>query len=229
MISKRIKTIASLIEPQESVIDIGCDHCYLLIYLRNNGHQGALMGTELREGPFNNALNNLQAYGYDDIRIIQCDGVQAVDEQMQVAVMSGMGYHTVTHIMENDPAYFENCDRIIIQVNSDVDKLRRWLMENGYAIIDENIIKDYKYYEILTVTKGEMELTEQQITFGPVLLEKRGEIFDEYYNRQIAKYRKVMDSLSQEHPDHALLESKISAMEDLFRQRQLKSADSWEA
>ena len=36
MLNKKLKTIASLIDKNDTVLDIGCDHAYLAIYLKQN-------------------------------------------------------------------------------------------------------------------------------------------------------------------------------------------------
>ena len=36
MLNQKLKVIANLINPQDKVIDIGCDHAYLAIYLKEN-------------------------------------------------------------------------------------------------------------------------------------------------------------------------------------------------
>ena len=125
-----------------------------------------------------------------------------------MAVMAGMGYKTVREIMENDMDYFRNCERIIIQLNHSNDLLRRWLISSGFRITAEKMIKDYKYYEILTVENGDQELTEEEILYGPFLLKERSAEFTAFYTEKIGKLEKVLENLTPEHPDYETVQKK---------------------
>lgn len=208
MISKRIRTIASLIENDKKVIDIGCDHAFLAVVLRQNGHQGEIVCTDLRKGPCQKARENLDLYGYTDIPVIRTPGVQGIEFQADIAVMAGMGFKTVREIIEDDMDYFRSCEKIIIQLNHSNDLLRRWLTESGFAVEDELMIRDYKYYEILTVINADQQLTEDEIIYGPVLLRQRSPEFMAYYEEKAGKLKKVMESLTPEHPDYKTVHKK---------------------
>ena len=140
-------------------------------------------------------------------------GVRGIDFEADVVVIAGMGLTTVTGIISDDPEYFED-KRIIIQINHEMDKLRGWLMENGFMIENEVIIRDYKYYEILTVRKGEMILDDMQIRFGPVLLREKCQVFIDCYTRKAEKLQKIIDSLPQDHPDRDRLIKQLEMIKE---------------
>ncbi|MBQ3385348.1 MAG: SAM-dependent methyltransferase [Erysipelotrichaceae bacterium] len=215
MISKRIKTLAALIESNERVLDVGCDHAFLAVWLKKNGHSGPIACTELREGPRQNALRNLQENGIEDVEVWLTYGVENVEFDADVVVMAGMGFTTVTKIINGRPEYFEG-KRMIIQINTEVDKMRRWLMSNGFRIDDEVMIRDYKYYEILTVSPGQMELDEQQIKFGPCLLQQKGDVFTECYEKRIAKLELIRESLPESHPDIQRIQEQIEEIKKVL-------------
>ncbi len=208
MISKRIRTIASLIEKDKKVIDIGCDHAFLAVILRQNGHEAEIVCTDLRKGPCEKARENLDLYGYTDVPVIRTPGVQGIEFQADIAVMAGMGYKTVTEIIEKDMDYFRKCEKIIIQMNHSNDLLRRWLHEHGFTIADEIMIKDYKYYEILTVENGYQILLPEEIIYGPVLLRERSPEFIAYYVEKVEKLGKVLREITPDHPDYEMVNKK---------------------
>ena len=216
MISKRLKVIASLISNDSTVADIGCDHGYLEVLLRQQGNNCHLVATDLRKGPLANAAGNLELYGIGDVELILTDGVQNVGFQADEAVIAGMGYHSAIKIITTSRSYFDNCSRIIIQINTDVDKLRRWLMENGFVIIDETMVKDRKYYEILTVTSGHQILTEQQISFGPVFLERRDPLFLERYRMLKRKLEGILERIPEDNPDRSQLIGQIAQINEIL-------------
>ena len=180
MNNKRIEAISQLIDNDESVIDIGCDHGFLAKMLRIKGNNKLIICSDNKIGPLNNARNNL--IGYDNIYFELTDGVDNIDTVCDVCVLAGMGHNTVISIIENNESYFRNCKKIIIQVNSVVAQMRQYLSNHKFQIIDECMVYDYKYYQIMVVKTGQQQLNELQIEFGPVLLEKKGDVFLQCYH-----------------------------------------------
>ena len=181
MNNKRIEAISQLIDNDESVIDIGCDHGFLAKMLRTKGNNKLIICSDNKLGPLNNARNNL--IGYDNINFELTDGVDNIDTVCDVCVLAGMGHNTVISIIENNENYFRNCKKIIIQVNSVVAQMRQYLSNHKFQIIDECMVYDYKYYQIMVVKTGQQQLNELQIEFGPVLLENKGEVFLQCYQK----------------------------------------------
>lgn len=217
MISKRIREIGQLIDLQYSVVDIGCDHGYLAQVLRERGSEQLIICSDEKKGPLDNAKKNL--IYYSNIEYCLSDGVKKVDKQVDVAVMAGMGHNTVEHIISDRMDYFRNCKKIIIEVNSLVNEMRKWLMENDFKIVDEIVVHDYKYYEILVVENGHEELTEQQLRFGPVLLKRRTDVFKEYWNANINKFELIISKLDKDHPDAVIMNQKIQEIKEMLRQK----------
>ena len=215
MISKRIKAIASLIGNDEKVLDVGTDHAFLPVWLKRNGHTAAIAASELRKGPYENALSNLKENRIDDVQVYLTYGVDGIDFEADTIVIAGMGFNTVTGIILSRRDYFHG-RKLIIQINSEVDKLRKWLEENGFAIENEVMIKDYKYYEILVIREGTMKLTDKEIRFGPFLLQQKSETFRECYRSRIEKLEKIIITLPEDHRDIARLKRQIEEYQQVI-------------
>ena len=214
MNNKRIEAISQLIDNDESVIDIGCDHGFLAKMLRTKGNNKLIICSDNKIGPLNNARNNL--IGYDNIYFELTDGVDNIDTICDVCVLAGMGHNTVISIIENNENYFRNCKKIIIQVNSVVAQMRQYLSNNKFQIIDESMVYDYKYYQIMVVKTGQQQLNELQIEFGPVLLEKKGEVFLQCYQKQLNHFQNLLSSLPENHPDRSQLSKKIEQIKSVL-------------
>ena len=214
MNNKRIEAISQLIDNDESVIDIGCDHGFLAKMLRTKGNNKLIICSDNKIGPLNNARNNL--IGYDNINFELTDGVPNIDTVCDVCVLAGMGHNTVISIIENNESYFRNCKKIIIQVNSVVAQMRQYLSNNKFQIIDECMVYDYKYYQIMVVKSGQQQLNELQIEFGPVLLEKKGEVFLQCYQKQLNHFQSLLSTLPENHPDRSQLSKKIEQIKSVL-------------
>ena len=214
MNNKRIEAISQLIDNDESVIDIGCDHGFLAKMLRTKGNNKLIICSDNKIGPLNNARNNL--IGYDNIYFELTDGVDNIDTVCDVCVLAGMGHNTVISIIENNESYFRNCKKIIIQVNSVVAQMRQYLSNNKFQIIDECMVYDYKYYQIMVVKSGQQQLNDLQIEFGPVLLEKKGDVFLQCYQKQLSHFQSLLSSLPENHPDRSQLSKKIEQIKSVL-------------
>lgn len=214
MNNKRIEAISQLIDNDESVIDIGCDHGFLAKMLRTKGNNKLIICSDNKLGPLNNARNNL--IGYDNINFELTDGVDNIDTVCDVCVLAGMGHNTVISIIENNENYFRNCKKIIIQVNSVVAQMRQYLSNHKFQIIDECMVYDYKYYQIMVVKTGQQQLNELQIEFGPVLLEKKGEVFLQCYQKQLNHFQSLLSTLPENHPDRSQLSKKIEQIKSVL-------------
>ena len=214
MNNKRIEAISQLIDNDESVIDIGCDHGFLAKMLRIKGNNKLIICSDNKLGPLNNARNNL--IGYDNINFELTDGVDNIDTVCDVCVLAGMGHNTVISIIENNENYFRNCKKIIIQVNSVVAQMRQYLSNHKFQIIDERMVYDYKYYQIMVVKTGQQQLNELQIEFGPVLLEKKGEVFLQCYQKQLNHFQSLLSTLPENHPDRSQLSKKIEQIKSVL-------------
>lgn len=214
MNNKRIEAISQLIDNDESVIDIGCDHGFLAKMLRIKGNNKLIICSDNKIGPLNNARNNL--IGYDNIYFELTDGVDNIDTVCDVCVLAGMGHNTVISIIENNENYFRNCKKIIIQVNSVVGQIRQYLSNHKFQIIDECMVYDYKYYQIMVVKTGQQQLNELQIEFGPVLLEKKGDVFLQCYQKQLNHFQSLLSTLPENHPDRSQLSKKIEQIKSVL-------------
>ena len=77
MINKKLKAIASFINTQDTVVDIGCDHAYLAIYLKENKLCKNVYASDINENALNIAKTNIQEHNLD-IETILSDGFKNI-------------------------------------------------------------------------------------------------------------------------------------------------------
>ena len=58
-LSKRLASIASNIDKEDKVVDIGCDHGYLSIYLKAVNGNKVVIATDINENALNMAKKNI--------------------------------------------------------------------------------------------------------------------------------------------------------------------------
>ncbi len=190
----RLQTIVDLVPKNSKVIDIGTDHAYVPIYLYLNNITKNITATDISSNVLKQTYNNLKKYNLEDkIKLIQSNGFKNVLEPFDLAVIAGMGTHTIIDILKT-----KNLPKtLIISSNNDHHILREYLNSINYTLSKEIAILDNnKYYLIMYYTFGKENLTKEEILFG-----KSNNI--EYFNylsnlySKYPKYRKYLELLEK--------------------------------
>ena len=195
IIPKRIEAIASLICDSKTIIDVGCDHAYLDIYLALNRENVKCFACDINKNALEMAKKNIIRYNLQDkIDIVLTDGIDGINIlKNTIIVISGMGTSTIKHILSNKNA--NKAYEIIIQSNNDLEDLRKYMISNGYYINDEKSVLDRgKYYIIISFKKGIIKYNKYEYYFGPVILKNSKDNIDylEYLLRENKnKYKKI--------------------------------------
>ncbi|MBD8028305.1 tRNA (adenine-N(1))-methyltransferase [Ureibacillus sp. Re31] len=200
-LSKRLEAVASFVPTGAIVADIGSDHAYLPCYLVHKGIVHKAIAGEVVKGPFESAVKQVKMEGLEDsITVRLADGLQAINESdgVNTVTIAGMGGPLIVSILEKNPQLLQTVTRLILQPNIHAKVIREWALSNGWAILDEVILKeDEKIYEILVLQRGEMKLSEQEILLGNHLMANRSDVFIEKWTKEIQNWRRVLSSIEQ--------------------------------
>ena len=103
-LSIRLKTIVSMIEECDSVVDVGTDHGYVPIYLVKNGVIKTAIASDINRGPVEKARKNVHLNNVSEQ--ISCrlgSGLSTVNRgEAQIAIIAGMGGNLIRDILEAD-------------------------------------------------------------------------------------------------------------------------------
>ena len=190
MNSKRLLAIASFVDKDDVVVDVGCDHAYLDIYLTINNLCKKTIATDISEGAIAQARTNINKYDLNDkITTVVSDGLECFDDYFNTIVISGMGTGTILHILNNPKA--EQINKIIIQSNNDLPLLRFEMNQRGYKIAQEKVVlENDKYYTIILFLKGNQKLNRITRILGIYNIENK-EYYNYLYNKNIKLLNKI--------------------------------------
>ena len=166
-LSKRMQSVADMIQPCDAVGDIGCDHAFVSIYLVEQHRAKRVIASDVRRGPIAIAKRNVEAMNLSDqIEIRMGDGLDTiVPGEVNAVVLAGMGGMLMIDILERGEAVVARCDQLVLQPQSDIEKVRRYLAEKGYHLADEQMLIDAgKYYNLLDVRVHEMVQKDEYMT-----------------------------------------------------------------
>lgn len=168
MISLKLKAIAFFIDKDDRVVDIGCDHAYLDIYLVQNKLCKNVIASDINPNALNNAINNINKIGFNKkIKCILSDGLNAIDtNSINTVVIAGMGTKTIKHILSNKEK-LKNIEKLIISSNNDHHIFRKYMQKNNYKLLDEKVIYEKKHYYIISkYIVGKQKLSKKELMFG---------------------------------------------------------------
>ena len=201
LLSKRMQMVADLVTKGGVLADIGCDHGFVSIYLIEKGICPKVIAMDVNEGPLLRAREHIEERGlteYIDIRL--SDGMEKL--QMQEAdsiLIAGMGGRLVIKILSDYMDKAKALREIILQPQSELHLVRRFLIENGFHIVKEDMTEENgKYYPALKVVWEEgqtQELQEREEWFGPCLLKDKNSVLLEYLQREKAKFVQISNEI----------------------------------
>lgn len=197
-LSKRLYTIASLVPINSKVVDVGCDHAYLSIYLAQNKIASKIYATDINENAYNIAKQNITSQGLDKtIKIKLGDGLLPIkNEDVNTAIISGMGSKTIIDILNKSTDVLTKINTLIISSNTDLYYLRKNLIKLNYYIEKEIMLKDKNiYYTIIKLSKGTKKYTHNELVYGPVLLKKKDKVLKEYLINIIKKQKSIIKNI----------------------------------
>ena len=140
---------------------------------------------------------------------------KALAEKADVAVIAGMGGETISGIIARGRDELADA-RLVLQPNVAAEDVRRQLVESGYAIRDEAVVRDgRRLYIIIAAEPGSMELNDMQLTVGPVLMEKKPDTLFEYADFRIRVAKKAMAELEKGGHDGSRLAAELALWEEV--------------
>ncbi len=190
-ISKRLKTICDLVDKKTNVIDVGCDHALIDIYLTKY-NENKCIAADISENAIKGALINIEKYNLTneiDVRIT--DGLNGITiPDNNTIILSGMGTKTILKILEDT----NNINNLIISSHNDLYLLRKNIIKKGFYIDTEAIIEDKKiFYTVIKFKKGKRKYNHYNYTYGINLSNK------EYINYCIEKNNTVLTKLPKKY------------------------------
>jgi len=195
-LSNRLEAISSLVPNNSKVIDIGCDHGLLDIYLYQKNISNKIIASDINENAINKAKENIKKNNLENIIETRLgnglDTLKNTDD-IDTIIISGMGAHTAVGIIKNNIQKLMHITTIIIQSNTKIEFLRKEMTKLNYIIKDEMLVEDNKkIYTIIKFKKGKRKYNKKELFFGPILLEKNSQLFQKNNQIELEKLKLVL-------------------------------------
>ncbi|KRM96361.1 hypothetical protein FC19_GL000649 [Liquorilactobacillus aquaticus DSM 21051] len=202
-LSTRLLAVAKYVPRGARLADIGSDHAYLPAYLGLNNELDYAVAGEVVKGPYLNALHEIKKEGLEKkIMVRLADGLAAVTEKdaIDTITICGMGGPLICHILDEGKIKLKKRPKLILQPNVGEWQVRKWLNENNYQIVTEEIIdeNDHIYEIIVAEWKAEKDdLTDEDYLFGPILKKEKNSIFIKKWEREREKLLHLLSEIKK--------------------------------
>ncbi len=197
----RLECIKSMVSKCGVAADIGTDHGYVAEMLLRDNTCEKVIATDLNEGPLNRAIEYLTSADLES----RCDfrlgsGLTVLNEnEADALIIAGMGGELIADIIETSKNIALRSSQLILQPMTTADRLRRYLYENGFRIIDENIVKElHHYYFIIKAVSGNAGV-ENEIYYeiSKILLDKKEPLMTEYLKKILDINENIIRSIEK--------------------------------
>lgn len=199
-LSKRLYAVASMVTPGNIVVDVGTDHGYIPIYLVGKNIISRAIAMDINKGPLKRAEQHIREFHMENyIETRLSDGVTSLKkEEGDTLIIAGMGGGLVIKILKEGKKALSSIKEFILQPQSEIQSVRKFLQKEGYLIVEENIVlEEGKYYPIIKAVKGRMNYNKEIFfKYGKLLLESKNSVLEEFLNKEYSTCLKIHENLT---------------------------------
>lgn len=185
-LSKRLSAAAELCREGSFIADVGTDHAYLPIYLAGKGKIRGGVVSDINRGPIERARAHIAEAELGGVLTpLLCDGLSGLESYLKGdradIFILGMGGELIARIISDAPFVKKEGVRLILQPMTHPEILRKFLLDSGFAIVAERLVKEEKIYQLICAEySGEKtEYSRTELMFGRSNIEGRNPLLPE--------------------------------------------------
>lgn len=219
-LSERMLRTAAMVSRGTTVADVGCDHAYTSVYLIEQGIATGVVAMDVNKGPLAKARENVDKFGMQDkIDLRLSDGLEKLAPgEADTILIAGMGGPLMERILAAYPATLSKAKELVLQPQSEVASLRRFVQKQGFRITEEDMLKeDGKFYVMMhAVPTEETQQYEEacDYEYGKLLMEESNEVLKEFLERECRLRNDVLTALAGQETENAC--ARRMALEEEF-------------
>lgn len=224
-LSKRLQAVADLVTPGYTIADVGTDHAYIPIYLVEKEIVPKAVAMDINKGPLERAAEHIKEHKLEDkIQTRLSNGLQYLHkEEVDTVILAGMGGNLMMNILNEDMNKTNCLKECILQPQSEVAKVRNFLLEKGFLFMKEDMVwDDGKYYPMMKVLPPKTETenisvtwSEVELQYGKLLLEQKNPVLKQFLEREFDIRKGILSKLEQIQGMH-ISERKTELNQELF-------------
>lgn len=212
-----------------SACDIGCDHGFVAIYLVEKGICPGVIAMDVNEGPLLRAKEHIESASlstYIDTRL--SDGLEKLAPgEAECMIAAGMGGRLIVKIMADDPEKLRSLRYLVLQPQSEISLVRRFVRERGFVIRREDmVLEEGKFYpmmlaEAVSGVQAERSMERSacreslEDEFGPCLIRDRHPVLAKYLDWWEGQQNRILAAASAYPDRRAQVEAELARIRDV--------------
>ena len=227
-LSQRLSSVASMVTAGNCLADVGTDHGYVPIYLYERNIIPHAIAMDVNKGPLERATLHIAESGMKEaIETRLSDGLAALNPgEADSVVIAGMGGPLIIRILSAYPEVTDSLKELILQPQSEIPEVRKWLYENGYEIIEEHMVfEDGKYYPMFKAVKNPQaeKLSDLEYKFGKLSVLGEKDVLKAYLVREVANKQNILMKLMEENSEKSKgraeeMKALLAELEEMLRE-----------
>ena len=193
MLSGRLKTIVQMVPKAETAADIGCDHGKVAAALVDKGTAKRVICGDISDKSLDKARKLVNSKKLEDsVSLREGNGLDILSAgEADVVILAGIGGELIAEIL--DTGKDKAPDKLVLSCNTASGLLRQWIAQNGYRIEDEELVFENRhFYPVILAVKGQsQEMSDIELEFGPVLLQKKPKTLKIFVKQRISKTKDI--------------------------------------
>lgn len=206
-LSERMHLLASKVTEGNRLADVGTDHGYIPIALILEKKIPSAIAMDVNQGPLNRAREHIRTYGLDTYMETRLsDGLHELKEgEADTVLIAGMGGALTVRILTGGTHCLNTVKELILQPQSEIHLVREWLAQNGFRIVEEDIVlDDGKYYPMMKAVHGQAETPDEYaLYYGDVHVQQSPEVLASFLKKEMEKNGKIMAVLRENGRENA--------------------------
>lgn len=219
-LSKRMHLLASKVTEGNRLADVGTDHGYVPIALMLEKKISSAIAMDVNGGPLRRAKEHIRTYGLDTyIETRLSDGLHELKAgEADTVLIAGMGGALTVRILSEGAHCLDTVKELILQPQSEIHLVRKWLCGNGFRIAEEDIVlDDGKYYPMMKAVHGQAEVPDGlSLLYGDVRIQRSPDVLASFIKREAEKNEKILEALKEKGQEHTIRMQELTEKKGQF-------------
>ncbi|MBC7087170.1 MAG: SAM-dependent methyltransferase [Tissierellales bacterium] len=188
-LSKRLQSLINYVPQNSIVADIGTDHGYVPCALIENGISKYVIATDVSQNSLSKTTELIDTKLFKDkITTRVGNGLEPIKPfEVDTVIIAGMGGTLISEILNQNLKKADTYINFILQPMVASTELRIFLNNNGFEIIDEDLVEEDDFiYEIIFAKRG-LEFIGDDIYFeiSNKLINKKHHLLEKFISKKI--------------------------------------------
>lgn len=223
MLSGRLSKILEKIPSCDIIADIGTDHGYIPLEAIKSNKCNKAIASDVSKGSLEKAINQVNISKLNQVIDTRLgSGLKILKEdEADVVIIAGMGGILIEEILKEDyhKKFKVKNPTMIFQPVQFPERLRKYLIENSFEIIDEDLVEDDKIIYNIIVSKKRLaekvnNWDEMDFEFGKINIEKKHPLLLKLIDRKINEQEKIIHRLKNAEGEN--ISSRLEEVETLL-------------